>query len=200
MLLVRHATCAQTASVLLGRTLDPALDSVGETQAAALAQHLRSQRKLLLYASPRRRTQQTAHAISQATGASVVTTQQLDEIDFGSWSGRPFAALANEPAWNHWNLQRASASTPAGDTMRAAQRRILNFIHEITRVHPRGIVALVTHAEIIRAALLHYLTLGLDDYHGMQIDPASVSTVQFAGSGPVSVRLNQHAAAWKHCA
>ena len=200
MLLVRHATCAQTDSVLLGRTLDPPLSAAGETQAAALAQHLQPQRELLLHASPRWRTQQTAQAISQASGAPVMTTDSLDEMDFGAWSGQTFATLSHDPAWDQWNLQRACARTPAGDTMLGAQRRILDFIDTTLRVHPRRTLALVTHAEIIRAALLHYLRLGLDEYHRIQIDPASVSTVQLRADASVSVRVNELPAAWKHCA
>ena len=200
VLLVRHATCAQTGSVLLGRTLDSALDAAGEAQADTLAQYLQAKRNLLLYASPRRRTRQTAHAISQSTGVPIVITHQLDEIDFGSWSGQAFDALAQDRRWQHWNLHRASASTPAADTMQAAQRRVLDFIGEQLRVHPGQTLALVTHAEIIRAALLHYLHLGLDDYARIQVDPASMSSVEFSQRHPVAVQLNQYAPAWKHCA
>jgi broad specificity phosphatase PhoE len=190
ILLVRHATCAQTDRVLLGRTLDPPLNHAGEIEAAALAQHLLAESRLAIYASPRCRAQQTAQAIARAAGTAVVTADQLDEVDFGSWSGRSFEALAQDPRWNAWNLHRAAGSTPAGETMHDVQRRILDCIEGILSAHPRRTVALITHAEIIRAALLHYLQLGLDDYHRVGVDPGSVSSVQFGGGGMPRIRIN----------
>src|SRR5207244_8003619 len=85
VLLVRHATCAQTGNLLMGRTFDPPLDAAGEMQAAELSRRLSLERGLMIHASPRRRTQQTAWAVSRATGAAVVSADSLDEMDYGSW-------------------------------------------------------------------------------------------------------------------
>ena len=58
-LLVRHATCALSESVLLGRTLDAALDERGARQAVALAQRIEREHPALVLtgrsaAAPRR--------------------------------------------------------------------------------------------------------------------------------------------------
>ena len=49
---------------------------------------------------------------------------------------------------------------------------------------------IVTHAEPIRAALMHYLALPLDDFQSVAIDPASVSTVSLMGSRAIVSRVN----------
>jgi probable phosphoglycerate mutase len=120
-------------------------------------------------------------------------------MDFGCWSGLSFDALAQDSRWQQWNQQRSRAQTPAGDTMRAAQSRILSFINEVTAATAHQTVILVTHAEIIRAALLHYLHLPLDDYHRLCIDPASFSTVRFEGAS-IALQVNQTSPDWRQCA
>jgi broad specificity phosphatase PhoE len=177
----------------MGRTVDPPLDAAGQRQAADLAEHLTPWGTLEIRTSPRRRTRDTAQALAHASGAPILCAEPLDELDFGAWSGCSFRELADDPAWTRWNAQRAEARTPAGDTMRGAQRRIVSYIGEIAQQFPQGTVALVTHAEIIRAALLHYLGWSLDEYGRLPIDPASASTVCFTAGAAAVGRINERA-------
>jgi broad specificity phosphatase PhoE len=191
VLLVRHGTCAQTDSLLLGRALDPPLSPAGERQAEALARFLRPQREMLICASPRRRTRQTAYAIGQAAHTAVVLAQCLDEIDFGTWSGRPFSALARQSDWQYWNAHRACARTPAGDTMLQAQKRIVGYIEKLSDRPLRRLIVLVTHAENVRAALLHFLGWGLDEYRHLTIAPGSISRLDLMPKGRPSIRVGE---------
>jgi broad specificity phosphatase PhoE len=176
-LLVRHATCALTDSVLLGRSIDAPLDARGAQQATALARRLLGESPALIEASPRLRTQQTALAIAEATGCDVQTSPELDEVDFGCWGGRAFDELQRDPAWRDWNERRSAARTPGGDDIAAIQRRVTTHLHRLARAFPRATVVLVSHAEPIRAALLQYLQWSLDDWGRLTIAPASVTTV-----------------------
>ena len=65
-----------------------------------------------------------------------------------------------------------------------AQQRIVNSVARLAARHPGDTIALVTHAELVRAALLHYLHRPLDAYAGIGVEPASVSAVRVKGSGP----------------
>jgi probable phosphoglycerate mutase len=179
-LLVRHGTCAQTADVLLGRAIDAPLDERGEREAAAVAARLAGERPALIEASPRRRTQQTAQAIAARLGLPVTTSPALDELDFGAWAGRRFDELATDPAWLAWNGRRASATTPSGEDMPGVQARITAHLGRLARAFPTSTIILVTHAEMIRAALLHYLGLSADRWQELSIEPASVSTLRVA--------------------
>jgi broad specificity phosphatase PhoE len=49
--------------------------------------------------------------------------------------------------------------------------------HSTPAPDPNGHVVLVSHGEVIRAAILHYLGLSADAYNKIEIDPGSVSTV-----------------------
>lgn len=178
-LLVRHATCAQTDSILLGRSLDPPLDARGRAQARALARQLRGEAPAWIESSPRKRARQTAHTIAAAMRREVHIAPELDELDFGAWSGRSFADLEREPEWRLWNRERGSTQTPAGITMAKVQQALANHLAKLAHAHPDASVLLVTHAELIRALLMHTLHAPVDHWALYQIPPASVTRITF---------------------
>lgn len=163
--------------VLFGRIVDAPLDEPGERQAAALAARLARESNLLLEASPRHRTQQTARAIASSTHAELSTAPDLDELDFGRWSGQRFAALAQDSAWCTWNERRDIATTPAGDSIARVQARLARHLHRLLAAVPGHTIALVTHGEVIRSTLLWILDLPATAYGRLQISPSSISTL-----------------------
>lgn len=186
-MLVRHATCEHMDKVLLGRTVDSSLDARGLQQAAALARAIDPNENLLVIASPRRRAQMTAAAMAARTQDDVVTSFEIDELDFGHWSGRTFEELADDPCWRRWNEQRSLAETPAGECIHGVQLRVLRHLRQLQDAFPGRPIALVTHAEVIRAVILHWLEAPIDVYHRLAIDPASLTRVSIGASG---VRIN----------
>jgi broad specificity phosphatase PhoE len=190
-LLVRHATCEHMDDVLLGRTVDSPLDARGMQQAAAMARALSSHRELLIVASPRRRAQQTAAAIAAMTDAETVTSHDVDEVDFGEWSGRTFAQLADDPDWRRWNEQRGSARTPAGESIADIQMRALRHLRQLRQDYPGRLIVVVTHAEVIRAVVLHWLEASVDGYYRLIISPASWTRVSIGDWGVRIDGINQ---------
>jgi broad specificity phosphatase PhoE len=59
-------------------------------------------------------------------------------------------------------------------------------------------LVMVTHAEIIRAALLGLLGWSLDDYASIEIAPASVSVVEANGADLRVVAINRYWAVESH--
>jgi broad specificity phosphatase PhoE len=49
---------------------------------------------------------------------------------------------------------------------------------------------IVSHAEPIRAALMHYLGVPLDMFHTIDIDTASISTIALDGQQATVSRVN----------
>lgn len=175
---MRHATCALTDSVLLGRTIDASLDEHGQTQARALGDYFRNHPGLRVQSSPRERARQTAAAIAESAGATVTVAPDLDEVDFGEWSGCSFAELARDPYWRWWNERRGAACTPAGDHMQRIRTRVMNHLRRLHRQHPGAQIALVTHAENIRAVVLHCMALSDDAFAKIDIAPATITALR----------------------
>lgn len=192
-LLVRHATCERMDEMLLGRTVDAPLDARGMQQAAAMARALSSDRELLIVASPRRRAQQTAAAVAAITDAEIVTSHDIDEVDFGEWSGRTFVQLADDPSWRKWNEKRSSARTPAGESIADIQTRALRQLRQLQTQYPGRLIIVVTHAEVIRAVVLHWLEASVDGYYRLTVSPASWTRVSIGDWGVRIDGINQQA-------
>lgn len=162
--------------VLFGRHVDAPLDEHGERQAESVADYLRTQLdRPLIEASPRRRTRQTAAAIAARFDCEVRSRAELDEIDFGRWSGQPFAELENDPEWRRWNTERGKASTPTGETIVDVQERASTLLASLAREHPDRTIVVVSHCEIIRSLVLFCLGASPNRYDALAIDPASIT-------------------------
>jgi broad specificity phosphatase PhoE len=176
LLLMRHAAHEEAGRVLSGRTDEAALTPEGRASVALRAPPAAA------YASPRRRAQETAALLGLATR----TEPALDEMDFGAWTGRSFAALEDDPAWRSWNEQRATARPPGGEAMHEAQSRVLRWIEALPARHPDATVLAVSHADVIKAAICAHLGLTLDAHWRFEIAPASLSALElWPGGGRV---------------
>ena len=56
--------------------------------------------------------------------------------------------------------------------------------------YPDGTVAVFSHADAIKAILLHYLPMPLDHINRLEIFPASISVVRLHAWGPVITAVN----------
>jgi broad specificity phosphatase PhoE len=145
-----------------------------------------------ILASPRERTQETAAAIAAACGVDPVErAEELDEIDFDRWSGQGFDALADDPLWRQWNSVRSLTRTPGGETMLDVQGRILGLMERLRQRHAEGRVVLVSHADVIKAAVMHVLGLSADAWPRFDIGPASITTVTMGEWGAKVMSLNE---------
>ena len=131
-----------------------------------------------VHTSPRERACATAEAISDATGVPVQVVDALDEIDFGDWTGANFADLNGQPLWSTWNRHRGAARVPGGESMGEAADRIERHMEDLAASRAGASIALVTHADMIRALVARVLGLSLDNLLRFEIDPASVSRIE----------------------
>lgn len=190
-LLLRHAAHDNVGGFLAGRMNGVVLGEAGRAQADRLARRLRVERIDAIVASPRERTQQTAQAVAAACGLPVETAAELDEIDFGRWSGQGFEALQQDPLWQRWNAVRSLIRTPGGETMLDVQRRVLGLMERLAGQQDGRCIALVSHADVIKAAVLHHLGLGIDAWPRFDIAPASVSRLAVGEWGSRLLGLNE---------
>jgi broad specificity phosphatase PhoE len=175
--LVRHASHALLGRVLCGRSTDIGLDAAGRRQAEVLAQHFAAGggRIALLQCSPRRRARETAGPIAQRLGLTLQIMPGIDEHDAGEWSGRAFEDLAQDPRWQAWNSERATNAPPGGESMGDLQRRIVQHLQTLAAESPQGDAIVISHAEPIRAALMHYGGISLGEFQRVPIEPAGIA-------------------------
>jgi broad specificity phosphatase PhoE len=186
--LVRHGHHALLGRVLCGRMPGVQLDALGCRQMAAVAEIMRRAGPLVLQSSPQRRALQSAGIVGARCGLPVEIVAAFDEIDMGEWTGAEFADLASDQGWQRWNDSRGSTRPPRGESMLALQTRVVSHIEQLGG--SAGSVIIVSHAEPIRAALMHYLSVPLDDFQSVEVDVASISTISLEGRRRYISRLN----------
>ncbi|SFR78778.1 histidine phosphatase family protein [Sphingomonas jatrophae] len=188
ILLARHGTHAEVGHVLSGRS-EIGLSETGAAEAERLATRLAATPLDGICASPRRRTQETAMAVSARTGLPVQSAPALDEIDFGTWTGRAFAELDGDPAWHDWNARRGSAAVPGGETMAQAVARVRAFV-EATAVQG-GTMLYVSHCDVIRGLVSDLMGWSLDRLLDFDCNPASLTTLSLDSGHARLIALNE---------
>jgi len=175
--LVRHATYGLIGHVLAGRTPGHRLNPAGQAQAAALAASLAALPIAAIVSSPLERTRETAEAIAAPHGLPVQIEPDLIEIDFGEWTGSAFPALHALPEWRAFNSFRSSTPIPGGETMLAAQSRAVAAILRQRAAHPGSELVVVSHGDVVKAILAHFLGMPLDLFRRLDIAPGSRSVL-----------------------
>jgi probable phosphoglycerate mutase len=191
--LVRHGHHALLAGVLCGRMPGVELDELGCRQMASCLQCILPA-PTAIQSSPQRRALQSASILARHLGIVVEIVAAVDEIDVGGWTGRAFDELNKDPDWQRWNHRRGSSRPPRGESMRELQRRVVQHLQQLRDDPGDGTILIVSHAEPIRAALLHYANIPLDDFLSIAVDPASVSTLCFDRRGVHISRINHRVA------
>jgi len=194
-LLIRHAAHDLLGHTLAGRTRDIELNDEGARDAVQLAQLLRGLAIAAIYSSPRRRARATVERFAASAGMEMHIEPGLDEIDFGAWSGLAFAELEREPQWSVWCNARRNARPPGGETIMEVQARVIAAMQRLRARHSNQTIALVSHGDVIKVALAHYLRLDLDDLERFDIAPASISVVLDDGAA-AQVRLVNATRRW----
>ncbi|WP_114592925.1 histidine phosphatase family protein [Euzebya pacifica] len=179
--LIRHAVTAATGTRLGGRT-DAPLSEKGRHQAEATRDHLAAVDYHAIYASPLPRTTETAEIIAKPHRKKVRAAEGMIEVDYGRWTDRPLKPLFKNKLWPVIQQTPSLVTFPDGESIRAAQERAVTAIEQIATRHDKRTVAVVSHADIIKAVVAFYVGMPLDTFQRLVISPASV-TVLTTGKG-----------------
>lgn len=189
-LLIRHASHDQPSDLLVGRTPGVHLSEVGRRQAQGLAERLAALAVAALYTSPLERAVQTAETLAAAWGLGVQCSEAFAELDFGEWSGQRFDDLAADERWERWNSFRSGAPLPGGGLMLQVQARAVAGLVDLHSRHRDQMVAVVSHSDVIKAIVAHYLGVPLDLFQRIEISPASLSVLALHDWGAQVLRVN----------
>ncbi|GAB4312371.1 MAG: histidine phosphatase family protein [Phototrophicales bacterium] len=192
ILLIRHAVndFVKTGK-LAGWTPGVHLNDEGKAQAEALGQRLAHMPIDHIYASPLERTMETAQAIQRHhPHLHIQENLQLAEVQYGDWEGKKIADLRQRKMWQVVQEYPSRAGFPKGETMRAVQVRAVNEIERLVQDHPNQTVIVVSHADIIKMVMAHYLGMHLDNFQRIVISPASINTLMLGHSRPFIVTMN----------
>lgn len=189
-LLIRHAAHDLLGRSLAGRAPDVHLNARGKMEAERLAERLMDVPIRALYTGPLERAQETAWPLAGKLMLALRVHDGIDEIDFGGWTRKSFPELDPLPDWHRWNSERGNARCPGGESMREVQERVVRSLEELSAAHGDEHVAIVSHGDVIKSALMHYLGIPLNYILRLEISPASVSILTLNGSGAQVTLVN----------
>jgi broad specificity phosphatase PhoE len=190
VLLIRHAQTDAVGDRLPGRVEDLPLNQVGRAQAERLRARLATTDIAAVYSSPLQRAIETAGPLAGERNLRIEPLLELLEVDFGEWSGERFEALARDPRWSRFNKVRSLSAPPGGERPLETQARVVRAL-EIGRTrHPNQTVVFVTHADVIRLAILYTAGAPIDFIHRFDILPASVTAIALDGEQSTLLYVN----------
>ncbi|HEY2584381.1 MAG TPA: histidine phosphatase family protein [Tepidisphaeraceae bacterium] len=189
-LLIRHAAHLLAGDTIAGRSAGVYLSPLGHEQARAMANRVATLPVRAIYCSPIDRARETAAPLSERLQLPVQTSDALSELDFGEWTRKTLDELRTQPLWQHWNAFRSGTRIPGGESMLDLQSRIVGEMLRLRNHHPDQCVALVTHGDVIKAAVAYWLGVALDLFRRIEIGLASVSVVAVGDRGPWVLCVN----------
>lgn len=175
--LVRHGeTDWNRSGQIMGEQPVP-LNRQGEEQAQRLAALLTNRPVRGLYSSPVARTLQTARILASALQVPVTTDRGLTEIGVGQWEGRFWNDLTDEIVRQNFYSNPLEARPPGGETLGEVQARAVASVERARTgaAEGTGPLLFVSHADVVRAILAHYLRFDLKTVRQMRIDHASLT-------------------------
>jgi broad specificity phosphatase PhoE len=177
-LLIRHATNNTVGKRLAGRMACVSLNEEGIQQAQQLALRLQSVQIDCVYSSPLERAVETAAPIASLQHVETITSNDFIEIQFGDWTNSTFDSLKDDDTFKRFNSFRSCTRVPGGETMLEAQLRIVSGIQKLHAAQPGKTLAIVSHADVIKSAVLYFTGMPLDLFQRIEISPASVTILQ----------------------
>jgi probable phosphomutase (TIGR03848 family) len=176
---------------LAGWIPDVHLNKKGRKQAKEAAQRLTALPVDALYSSPVTRCLETAEFIAKALGLAITHLDDVGEVRYGTWEGKKIAKLVQDPLWKTVQFFPSRMRFPDGEALREVQFRAIQALERVSAQHVDKTVVVVSHADVIKLVLAHYLGVHIDLFQRISVSPASVSVLSLSENGMVRVlRLN----------
>ena len=191
LFLIRHAANDFVKDgKMAGWTPDVHINDEGRQQAEQMAARMDKVVLDAIYSSPLERAVETAEYLARPRGLEVQQRKDLGEIHVGAWEGQKIEDLNKTDEWRMFQVYPSGTRPPGGETARQTQMRAVGEIEFICAMHPEGTVAIVSHADTIKAIVAHYAGIHLDLFQRLVVSPASVTVLWIGPWGPRVVRLN----------
>jgi len=191
LLLIRHGENEYTRTgKLAGWTPGVSLNETGRKQAQALAEKLKAAPLVALYSSPLERARETAAPLAATKNLEVKIVEGIGEVRYGEWQGKSLKRLARTKLWRTVQGHPSAMQFPGGETFRQVQHRAVETIEGLAKAHPKEMIAAVSHGDVIKLIVAHYLGLSLDLFQRLMIGTASITILRLGHGQPALVKLN----------
>lgn len=191
LLLIRHGMNDWVSGRLAGWTPGVHLNQEGQQQVADLSQRLGDLPIAAIYSSPLERAVETAEAIAKPRTLAIQTIEGMGEVRYGEWNGAEIKELAKDERWQGVQFYPSGTRFPGGETLGEAQARAVATLNALCDQHPKEMIVVVSHADLIRLVVAHYIGVHIDLFQRLVINTASVTALSFERMGPRLLAFNE---------
>jgi len=174
------------------------LNATGRSQIEQLAKRLNGVRMQALYTSPLQRTTESSAIIGAALNLSPIPDDRWIETKITGWEGKLWSELEGHPIRTRYYAAPTETRLPDGEMFAEVRERVVSAAAALEQQHQNGMIAIVSHADPIRAVIGHYIGLELSASHNFKIDHGTLSileiekgigTLRLLNAPPEMVRL-----------
>ena len=193
-LLIRHAQNDWVSkNRLAGWTPGVHLNDVGQKQAEQLSDRLSKLPLKAIYSSPLERCIETAEAVATSHNLEITLLEEVGEVRYGKWEGKKIKKLSKKRSWHTVQHFPSRFRFPDGESFLEVQQRAVATIESLSLRHKKEMIAIVSHADVIKLVLAHYLGTHIDLFQRIAVSTASVSLLALPEDGYVrALRINDH--------
>jgi broad specificity phosphatase PhoE len=134
---------------------------------------------------------ETAEPIANRHRLELNRLSNLGEVKLGAWEGMTLVELDQLNDWRRFNTFRSGVRAPGGELMIETQTRMVRQLDFLREHHRNQRIAIVSHADPLRASLAHFMGVPLDLMLRIEISPASVSVVELDDWAPRILCINE---------
>ncbi|HEY1850318.1 MAG TPA: histidine phosphatase family protein [Candidatus Binataceae bacterium] len=154
----------------------------GRAQVAATAHFAKSIKPDLIVTSPLVRARQSAEILAAALGGiEIIEEPAIAEVLYGRWEGMHYHELIDDPHYVTYRKSPIQHPTPGGETIPEVQARGVEGVMRTIEARPGQRVVFVSHGDIVRTVLCHFLKVELEHFHRIRVDNAALSAIQISG-------------------
>jgi len=167
---------------VMGRNPVP-LSAEGRVQVEAAAEFARGLKLDLIVTSPLVRARESAAIVAESLGGiELIEDERLSEVEYGRWEGMSFRDLLHDAFYLEYKEHPVTMATPGGETLAQAQARGLAAVHDAMKANHGRRVLFVSHGDIIRTVVCHFMRLELAHFRRLRVDNATFSALELADS------------------
>ena len=181
-LLMRHGETAWNREGRVMGRKPVELDEDGRAQVQASVPFARLLQPELIITSPLARARQSAEIIAAGVGnVPVAEDPQLSEVKYGRWEGMVYDDLIEDADYLNYRDHPLDAPTPGGETIAQVQSRGVEAVRRAITDNSGRRILFVSHGDIIRTVLCHFMRLELAHFRRIRVDNAAFSGFQLIG-------------------
>ena len=176
LFLIRHGTVAGLWRRRIYGDLDVPLSDQGRAEARRCAEGLAETSLAAVVSSGLARAEYGAALLRAGRGLPRRDEPDLREIDRGAWRGRPYdSAEAGAVAdWERWLADPETLRPPGGESLGDLRDRVLPALDRLAQECEGRAAAVVTHAWVVRVAVLSALGAPLARAPLFEVRPGSL--------------------------